>query len=80
MPTPVDGRANLHTAACYGQPLGARCRSFKRRALVSLDVIAKSPATCVLQGCIVFKSAAVPPVVLQELHNFVVETHRIALR
>jgi hypothetical protein len=39
MPTPVDGRANLHTAACYGQPLGVRCQSCERRALVPLDVI-----------------------------------------
>ena len=39
MPTPVDGRANLHTADCYGQPLGVRCRSCERRALVPLDVI-----------------------------------------
>lgn len=39
MPTPVDSRANLHTAACYGQPLGVRCRSCERRALVPLDVI-----------------------------------------
>jgi hypothetical protein len=39
MPTPVDGRANLHTATCYGQPLGVRCRSCERRALVPLDGI-----------------------------------------
>ncbi len=39
MPTPVDGRTNLHTANCYGQPLGVRCRSCERRALVPLDVI-----------------------------------------
>ncbi|GEP55509.1 hypothetical protein [Reyranella soli] len=39
MLTPVDARAYLHTAACYGQPLGVRCRSGERRALVPLDVI-----------------------------------------
>jgi hypothetical protein len=39
MPTPVTGRCNLHTAATYGQPLGARCRFCDRRAPVPLDVI-----------------------------------------
>ena len=39
MPTPVTGRCNLHTADCYGQPLGVRCRSCERRALVPLDRI-----------------------------------------
>ena len=39
IPTPVDGRANLHTVACYGHPLGVRCRSCSRRALVPLNVI-----------------------------------------
>lgn len=36
---PVTGRINLHTAACYGQPLGVRCRSCERRALVPMDAI-----------------------------------------
>ena len=39
MPTPVTGRCNLHTADCYGQPLGVRCRACERRALVPLDKI-----------------------------------------
>ena len=39
MPTPVDGRANLHAASVYAQPLGVRCRSCERRALVPLDVM-----------------------------------------
>lgn len=39
MPTPVDARANLHTADCYGQPLGVRCRACERRVLVPLDRI-----------------------------------------
>ena len=39
MPTPITGRCNLHTADCYGQPLGVRCRSCERRALVPLDRI-----------------------------------------
>jgi hypothetical protein len=34
MPTPVTSGGNLHTADCYGQPLGVRCRSCERRALV----------------------------------------------
>jgi hypothetical protein len=37
MPTPVDGHSNLHTAACYRQPLGVRCRACERRVLVPLD-------------------------------------------
>jgi len=39
MPTPVTGRCNLHTADCYGHPLGVRCRPCKRRVLVPLDKI-----------------------------------------
>ena len=39
MPTPVDARSNLYTAHVYGQPLGVRCRSCERRALVPLGVI-----------------------------------------
>ena len=34
MPTPVDNRANLHTASVYGQPLGVRCKACIRRGLV----------------------------------------------
>jgi hypothetical protein len=39
MPTPVDTRSNLHTAAAYGKPLGVRCRACTRRGLVPLDRI-----------------------------------------
>ena len=39
MPTLVTGSSNLHTADCYGQPLGMRCRACERRALVPLDKI-----------------------------------------
>lgn len=39
MPTPVTGGSNLHTADCYGQPLGVSCRACERRALVPLDRI-----------------------------------------
>jgi hypothetical protein len=39
MPTPVTSSCNLHTADCYGHPLGVRCRSCDRRVLVPLDRI-----------------------------------------
>jgi hypothetical protein len=39
MPTPVTGSCNLHTADCYGHPLGVRCRACERRVLVPLDRI-----------------------------------------
>jgi hypothetical protein len=35
--TPVTSGCNLHTANCYGQPLGVRCRSCERRALMPLN-------------------------------------------
>ena len=37
MSTPVDARANGHTAKSYGNPIGVECEAFKRRALVQLD-------------------------------------------
>jgi hypothetical protein len=37
MPTPVTSGCNLHTADCYGQPLGVRRRSCERRALAPLN-------------------------------------------
>ncbi len=46
MPTPVTSGCNLHTADCYGHPLGVCCRACERRALVPLDRIgAKSGNT-----------------------------------
>ena len=39
MPTPVTGGCNLHTADCYGHPLGVQCRACARRVLVPLDRI-----------------------------------------
>jgi hypothetical protein len=44
MPTPVASGCNLHTADRYGQPLGVRCRSCQRRALVPLDRIGAQEA------------------------------------
>jgi len=37
MSTPIDARANGHTAKSYGNPIGVECEACKRRALVPLD-------------------------------------------
>jgi hypothetical protein len=39
MATPVDRRANLHTAISVRAPLGVRCKACTRRGLVPLDKI-----------------------------------------
>lgn len=50
MPTPVDARANLHTADCYGQPVGVRCRACERRVLVPLERIGAQGSMTPLQS------------------------------
>jgi hypothetical protein len=58
MPTPVDGRANLHTADCYGQPLGVQCRACARRVLVPLDKIGAHTGNMTLLESLPLKCSA----------------------
>lgn len=58
MPTPVTSGSNLHTADCYGQPLGVRCLACERRVLVPLDKIGAKNGNMTLLHSLPLKCAA----------------------
>lgn len=58
MPTSVTGSSNLHTAECYGQPLGVQCRSCERRVLVPLDRIGADSGNMTLLQSLPLKCTA----------------------